>query len=439
MTARPRGRVSILVVLALTNLMSYAARNALFAVYPALRARYHVSDADLGLLATVFVLPHALATLPFGWAGDRRDRRYVIAVGMILASAAGAAGALTASYRGLAVTRALVGLGTAAVVPVANSILGQVFDGPRKAGFMSIFNLGVLLGGVAGFAVGVILGFPIVVVALAVPGVLLAVILCAVPVPPHPNAPQLPPARVLAIASSASASMRRYAGDGLAIWQLARAFYRDARQLLRISTLRWLMASTTFMAFAAGAYNAWLKDYLNRDKGMSDAAASTLLAIALFGGLAGIPMGGALADRFRRRAANGRLWTIVIGMLATTPCAIAAILLPAGPLLYLAGIATLFFISWYHAPMAASVDDLAPAGLAVAAQGLVIFTMHLLGTSPSSWIVGAVSDASTLRTAMWVPTVSLVIAALCMARATRTFAADARREPAGGEPPAAVG
>jgi len=61
--------------------------------------------------------------------------------------------------------------------------------------------------------------------------------------------------------------------------------------------------------------------------------------------------------------------------------------------------------------------------------------MHLFGTAPSSWVVGAVSDASTLRTAMWVPTGALVVAALCMARATRTFAADS----GGGESPASVG
>ena len=436
---KPRGGLLILLVLAATNLVSYAARNALFAVYDTLRADYHVTNADLGLLATVFVLPHALATMPFGWAGDRRDRRYVIAFGMVLASAAGAAGALTTTYRDLAITRALVGLGTAAVVPVANSILGQLFEGPRKAVLMSVFNLGLLLGGVAGFAVGVALGFPMVVVALAVPGVGLAIVLCVLPVPRRTREAQQ---------AADSGSHYRH----LPMLELARVFVADARRLLRITTLRWMMASTTFMAFAAGAYNAWLKDLLNHDKGMSDAEATRLLVMALVGGLAGIPIGAALADRFRRRARNGRLWTIVIGMAATTPCAIAAILLPSGPILYVAGIATMFFISWYHAPMAASVDDLAPPELTVAAQGLVIFTMHLFGTSPSSWVVGAVSDATTLRTAMWVPTVSLVIAALCMSAATRTFEADQDRHgrprrtgtqpsvvPPGGESTAGVG
>jgi hypothetical protein len=114
-------------------------------------------------------------------------------------------------------------------------------------------------------------------------------------------------------------------------------------------------------------------------------------------------------------------------MALTIPYAILAIELPRGPGLYAAGIATLFFISWYHAPMAASVDDLAPPGRRVAAQGLVIFTMHMLGTAPSSWVVGEVSKRSTLHAAMWVPTIALAGAALCMAAATASFAADHAR------------
>jgi predicted MFS family arabinose efflux permease len=194
--------------------------------------------------------------------------------------------------------------------------------------------------------------------------------------------------------------------------------------LLRIPTLRWVVASTTVMAFAAGGYNAWLKEFLVRDKGMSEPAAATLLGIALFGGLAGVVAGGRIADGLARRAAAGRLWTIVLGMTATAPCAAIAIEAPPGLGLDAAGVATLFFISWYHAPMAATVDDLAPPGLTVAAQGLVIFTMHMVGTAPSSWVLGGISERATLYAAMWVPTGALVLAALCMAMAARTFERD---------------
>ncbi|HEX7838796.1 MAG TPA: hypothetical protein VF469_15070, partial [Kofleriaceae bacterium] len=129
--------------------------------------------------------------------------------------------------------------------------------------------------------------------------------------------------------------------------------------------------------------------------------------------------------------ASGRLWTIARGMALTQPCAIQAIELPKGQALYAAVVATLFFITWYHAPMAASVDDLAPPGRSVSAQGLVIFTMHMLGTAPASWVVGEVSEHADLRAAMWVPTVALGAAALAMVIATASFAEDHARARAG--------
>jgi predicted MFS family arabinose efflux permease len=413
----------ILAVLALANLVSYAARNALFTVYPDLTARYGIDDSELGLLQTVFMLPHAAATLGFGWAGDRFDRRRVIAAGLLLASVAGAAGALGESYLGLSASRALVGLGTAAVVPVANSILGQLYDGPVKASRLSIFNLGLFLGGVVGFSAGIALGFPVVVVALAVPGALLSAVVAALPVPPQELA-RSAASGAYSQASDASSVPASGGARQVSLLAMARTFVADARVLLRIPTLRWVVASTTVMAFASGGYTAWLKEFLVRDKRMSEEAATGLLGIALFGGLAGILTGGRIADRLARRAAAGRLWTIVLGMSATAPCAALAIEAPPGLALDAAGVATLFFISWYHAPMAATVDDLAPPGRTVAAQSLVIFAMHMLGTAPSSWVVGEISERATLYAAMWVPTCALVVAALCMAAATRTFARD---------------
>jgi MFS family permease len=410
-TARSRN-TQILVVLALTNLVSYAARNALFTVYPDLAARFAINDAQIGLLQTVFMLPHAAATLPFGWAGDRYDRRRVIIAGMVLASLAGAAGALGDSYGGLAVSRALVGLGTAAVVPVANSILAQIFEGPHKASRLSIFNLGLFLGGVVGFAAGSAFGFPVVVIVLAAPGLVLAGLIGSLPVPAHREPPP-------------DIAWWRY------LAQFITRFFGEARRLLAIRTLRWIVLSTVMMAFAAGGYNAWLAAFLTRDKGMNKGETNLLLALALGGGVGGILVGGRVADWMRARIVNGRLWTIVLGMTLTIPCASLAIELPNGPALYAAGVATMFFISWYHAPMAASVDDLAPEGQSVTAQSLVIFMMHLIGTAPASWVLGEVSKHWNLTVAMWVPIFAIGAAAVAMAIATRSFAADHARARAG--------
>lgn len=395
----------ILTVLAITNLVAYAVRNGLFGVYPELRAKYGVDDQALGLMTTAFLLPHAIATLPFSWAGDIYDRRRVISFGLVLAALASAAGALAQDMTQLALSRAVVGFGTAAVVPVASSILGQIYEGPRKASRIAIFNLGLLFGGLVGFGTGIFAGFPGVVILLAGPTVILALAVLALPVPPHPAPRERLP-------------LWRY------IFKLAGLFFTESRALLRIRTLRWVILSATAMAFAAGGFNAWLLDFLQRDKGMSKGDATSVLMIAMIGAVAGIIVGGRISDRLRQKHIAGRLWTIFIGMTCAIPCTIISLEVAPGAVLITAGTANFFFFSWYHAPMAASVDDLAPPERAVGAQGLVIFTMHLIGTASSSYVVGLVSDYTSLYTAMWVPTGALVLAALAMLVAVPSFAGD---------------
>ena len=61
----------------------------------------------------------------------------------------------------------------------------------------------------------------------------------------------------------------------------------------------------------------------------------------------------------------------------------------------------------------------------------MIFTMHLIGTAPSSWVLGLISDKSSLTTAMWVPLGFLAVAILAMLAATRTFGRDVRAKGVG--------
>jgi predicted MFS family arabinose efflux permease len=403
MSRRASRAATILACLTLANVVAYAGRNGLVSVYDDLRRIFGLPDDQIGLLATAFIVPHALATLPFGWAGDRWDRRRVIAVGVIVASIGGAAAAFSTASWALFASRAVLGLGMAAVAPVANSIIGQLYEGPHKASRMAIFNVGILVGAVLGLGTGQALGFPLVVLVLAVPGVAIAIALWTLPVPPHPG----------------------HGDPSTSFSQLSASFFATARQLLRIPTLRWVILSATTMSFAGGGYSWWLVDFLEHHKGMSKGAASELLSVGFVGAVAGVFTGARLADRLRRRMPTGRLWVIVIGMVLALPVTAASIELAPGAALYIAGFGTLFFMSWYHAPIAVSVDDLAPPSQSAAAQGLVICTMHLFGTAPSSWILGLVSKRWSLYTAMWVPMATIVVAALAMMVATRTFPRDA--------------
>ncbi|HTJ40744.1 MAG TPA: MFS transporter [Kofleriaceae bacterium] len=390
-------------VLAFANLVNYGLRNSFQPLYPELRAKFGFTDGELGFIGFTYMFAHAAATLPMGWAGDRFDRRRLIALGMGLASIGAAAAAVAGHVASLAAARAISGLGTAAVVPVANSILGEAFDGPKKAIALALFNLGLILGGVAGFGVGAGLGFPGAFYAFAIPAAILVGVIAILPVAPK---------RTGAAASGG-----------------ARAFLADARELLSIRPLRWLAASSTAMAFATGGYLGWLLDFLQTERHMSKESATQVLGVSIIGALAGVITGGRIGDRLRVRHRAGRLYAIVLGLGLTVPCAIVCIEAQPGPLLYVGAVLTMFFVSWYHGPIAASVDDLATGGRAATAQSLVIFSMHALGTAPGWWLIGIVAGRTSLTTAMLANTGMVVVAVLLMIRAGRVY---------GSAPPAAL-
>lgn len=415
----------VLGVLTAANFLGYAARNALFQTYGDLRGQLHLDNESIGLLATVFMAAQAAATIPAGWAGDRFDRRHVIAAGVLLASIAGLLGPLAGSYPALLVSRAFVGLGFAAIVPVSNSILGELFEGDVKASRIAIFNLGLFIGGAAGFAGGSSAGYPWILYGCALPGFLLTLGIWNLPV--APRRALAPAASGNRTATSASASLTNLSVAAAGLRAKLRLALAQLREVLRPRTLRLLMVSTTSMAFAAGGFGAWFADFLRTDKHLTAGQANSVLVVSLVAGLAGVVTGGRLGDSWRMRTRAGRMWTIVVGMSCSVPSVIGCILLPAGPGLVAISMATMFFVSWYHAPMAATVDDLASPQRAAIAQAVVVFTMHLIGTSSSSWAVGALIDEVGAARAMFLPTGALALAAIAMAAAIPSFAADSAR------------
>lgn len=398
MTTR-RAAYSALVLLAIANLINYADRNALVSTTLELRGpHWNLTDLEFGAIGAVYMASHALATLPLGWFGDRYDRRGVIAGGVLLASLASIAGGLAHEFFGLAGSRLLVGLGTAAVVPVGNSLLAEIFDGPKKASRIVVFNLGLFIGGATGIVVGAALGVSHVLLVLGFAGVATSIAIRWLPVP-----------------------ARRAGGVAGLSWP---RFKAQARELVKVRSLRWVMAACTVLAFAAGGLGYWFVDFLKMDKGMSQRDATGLMGAVLVAGLAGIVTGGRISDRLHARRPDGRLLTVVIAMACALPFFVACVFLPPGIPLYVASVGGMFFVSWYHAPIAASVDDLAHDDRSATAQALVIFLMHLLGTAPGQLAIGALNGPIGRKGAMLSATAMVAVGAVLMARAMPTFAAD---------------
>src|ERR1051326_6070590 len=88
-------------------LFNYADRQAIFSVFPLLKAEMNLSNAQLGVLASAFIWFYALALPLSGLIGDFLPRKALILGGLLFWSLITLATALSRRYPHLVLFRAL--------------------------------------------------------------------------------------------------------------------------------------------------------------------------------------------------------------------------------------------------------------------------------------------------------------------------------------------
>jgi hypothetical protein len=268
----------------------------------------------------------------------------------------------------------------------------------------------MFVGATLGLAAGGLMGFPLAFQVVAVPGFALGMAVLFLKVPP-----------------------RRAMEPGDDRAPRFSAMLKDGWRALQVPTLRWMLPAGILISFAASGYLAFLLDFTRKYKYLTEAATETLTKrqatiiyaiITLTGGIAGVLIGGIVADRLFRRRKNGRTLTIAIGFFCTIPFGILVILIDRGLMYFVCGWLLLFFIPWYNGPMAAVIDDVVDDRYANQAQAIFVCFLHLVGTGPASIIVGLVSDHSNLKVAFLLPVGALLLAGLCSLMASRHVESD---------------
>jgi MFS family permease len=330
---------STVAVLVAAYAISFVDRQIVALLVEPLKADFRVSDAQIGLLqGPAFGIFYAVLGLPLGWLADRVHRIRLIAFGILLWSAMTAAGGFASSFEWLLVARMGVGVGEAALVPAAVSLLADRFPPARRALPMSVFTAGLSLG--AGLALvlgGSFIGYadeglaslPLIGEWLADRRPWQAVFILAglVGLPVVFATSLLPePAR----ASEAS-------GEGSGI--------TGGLRYLRGNLVLFgpLLAGTSLLYLFSNALSAWLPTLFIRGWGWSAGETGLRLGFiiipcAVLGNLAS----GFLADHLRRKGRiDAPLCTMLIGAGILAPAAVAAPLLP-NPTAALFGVVALY-------------------------------------------------------------------------------------------------
>ncbi|MFB3923872.1 MAG: spinster family MFS transporter [Terriglobia bacterium] len=374
----------VLVILTLINLLNYFDRLIVVPMFPFLKNEFAVSDFKLGLLASVFILIHSLAVLPFGFWSDRGPRQKIMAFGVFFWSLATLLSGIAGTFRGLLGARALVGIGEGAYAPAGTAMISDCFPRDFRARVQSVFNLGMLVGGVLGLAAGGVLsqwiGWRYSFLLVGLPGFFLAAAAYRVGVPVS-----LPPERA-----------------------------PSAWSLLRIPAYLMVMAGGMFVVFSSAAFITWGPTFADRYHNLTVAQASVWMgALVLIGSVGGVLLGGYVADRLQARWIWGRAITIGATLLVGTPFLYMAVETDSLSIFLLCLFVASFLLTCYHGPATAVIHDLTPPRAHSFAFALYLFVIHLFGDMIAPALVGRVSDRSELRHGLQLGVAANFVAAVC--------------------------
>jgi predicted MFS family arabinose efflux permease len=367
-------------LLALAPLLPHVDRSLLASSVESLRLELWLTDATLGLVASVFAFLLALAGPAFLALGDRGPRPRIVAAGLLLAALGALLAGLARNFPALLAARGAAGIGLAAGASLAPALLARPGGG---------WTLLVGAGAAAGYVLGAValatVGWRGAFFTAAGVGVLAAVAWLRTP-EPDPGRPQ--------------GAFVPFAPDRVALVARRLASRRD-----------WTLTVTGFaaLAFAAAALAFWAPPFLARVRSVpAHMAAGQLAATVLMAGIAGTLVGPLVAGRLRARFREADRLVAGCAAILAAPLLVAAFVSPK-PHEYLpalvGGLALLFASA--RPAAAALLDGVDPADAASAAA-LSFLAARLAGEAPAPVLVGALADAGSLaRAVLAVPAAAL--------------------------------
>src|SRR5262249_5358435 len=120
-----------------------------------LKKEFGLSDTQLGFLTgSCYAISYAIAGIPLGALGDRVNRRNLLAGVLAIWSGMTALSGLAQNLFHLAAARLFVGASESSNMPLAMSMMSDLFTRTERSRAFGIYWTGISIGGVLGYAVG---------------------------------------------------------------------------------------------------------------------------------------------------------------------------------------------------------------------------------------------------------------------------------------------
>jgi len=402
----------VLAVLFCVNVINLIDRQAVYILFPLIKADLQLTDTQLGALGALpFALFYSFMGIPLGWLADRWNRVRLITIGLTIWSSLTVLSGMARGFWSLFAVRVGVGIGESSCAPAGQTILSDYFPRSRRSTILAAFNCGVPIGHGLGLYLGGYIaqqwGWRWTFFLLGIPGLLLALLVATLKEPirgqmdePRQSSPTDP-----------SGTMKRF----FAV-------------LRTTSALRWHLAGMAIIGFSVNGFAVWLPTFLIRVRGMSIETAGIVAGVsAIIAGLLGTFVGGIIADRWMVRRKNARMFILFIRSILVIPF-LVGIFFAAPPLLLipLVVIGTSVSSLWFG-PAAAVVHDLVQPELRSLAVAVYVLVINVAaGVSPL--LIGKFTDLSGdplfLQYMLLICPAADVFAAICHYIASRHIVTD---------------
>ena len=381
------------VVFALTAIymLSYMDRVILSLLVAPMKRDLGISDTQVGLLqGLAFGLFYTLLGLPLGRLADNKNRRNLIAAGVVLWSFFTSLCSVARSYLTLFLARMGVGVGEASLSPAAYSLIADYFPKERLGVAISVYYMGVFLGSsVSLFVTGTIIdklahtpavivplvgsiaAWRVVFLVVGLPGVFFALLIYTVREPIRRD-----------VLRTRSGEQSR-----LSLAEAVREIGKRRQSLIGISV------GSIFQSVPAFALLSWTPTYFQRVHGWTAGQSGRALAAFLItAGCAGMFAGGWLSDRWFRRGIKEA--PLRVGVV----CGVGTLLLPAAflapqiewtLLLMAPGV---FCVSLAMGTSPAALQRIFPNQVRGQVSALFLFLLNLAGQTLGPLMPGVFND-----------------------------------------------
>lgn len=399
----------VFILLFLLYLFDYADRMVVSSMFSSIQADWGISKTQCGWLVSVIYLSIGLLTFPISLLVDRWSRTKTVGIMAIFWSLATLLCAFTGNYVQLFLARVLIGFGEAGYAPGGSALISGMYPIEKRSKMIGFWNasipigsaIGVTMGGIIAMSLGWKHAFGIV----AIPGLIIAILFLFVKDYKTVD---------LSYIDKKNSKIKMEKKD-------------IVKEFVSRPSVIFTYFGMAFVVFVTTALLVWLPTYFEVQRGLDAKSAGAMAGAVMVMALVGAPLGGLIIDKWSKTKANARLLFPAITTMLSSILLFVSLTYLTGSgqlvVLFVFGILVMAFI----AGAAAVTQDVIHPGLRATSYSFAVLVQNLLGSFMAPIVIGAIIDATDIKTAFTLLPVALVIASAMFFAGSMYYERDLRK------------